>query len=111
MFTVPLRQPGVETAAARVMASAWTAYYAALLSGDPSASAFAEWLAGYWQPEIERPTGAPDAHSPLVGGSGSIDWFERDGWVSGHITGQGSYRVPRAEVLAYPWVPLVEPAA
>jgi hypothetical protein len=112
MFTVPLRVPGAETAAARVMAGAWSAYYAALLSGDPSASAFAEWLASYWQPALERPAGASDAHSPLAAGPESIDWFERDGWVSGHIAGQrGGYRVPRADVLAYPWVTLVESAA
>jgi hypothetical protein len=77
--------PRSETADARLMASAWSAYYAALLRGDPAASGFAEWLAGFWEPSLERPHGAPDARSALAAGGRGIEWFERDGWVCGFV--------------------------
>ena len=66
------------------MASAWAAYYAALWRGDPAASDFAEWLAGFWEPSLERPDGTPDARSALAAGGRGIEWFERDGWVYGY---------------------------
>jgi hypothetical protein len=112
MFAVPTVFPGAETAGARVMAEAWADYYTALWRGDPAASAFAEWLAGFWEPSLQRPAGAADARSPYITGGGAIDWFEREGWVSGHVPGQsGGYLLPRAIVLDYPWVTLEEPAA
>ena len=72
MSTIPTQFPGVETAGARMMASAWTEYLAALWQGNPSASAFAEWLASFWEPLLERPKGMPDAQSPfaIAGGVG-----------------------------------------
>jgi hypothetical protein len=112
MTSVPTRFPGAETAGARVMADAWAGYYTALWCGDPSASAFAEWLAGFWEPSLERPAGGPDAQSPYAASGGSVDWFERDGWVSGYVPGQqGGYLLPRATILDYPWVTLAERAA
>lgn len=112
MTTIPTRISGTDTAGARVMSDAWTQYSIALWRGNPAASAFAEWLADFWEPSLDRPAGRADAHSqyPLAGGT--IDWFERDGWVSGHIPGQaGGYLLPRAVILQYPWVVLEEPAA
>jgi hypothetical protein len=101
-----------ETAGARLMASAWAEYFAALLHGDPAASGFAEWLAAFWEPSLERPSGAPDARSPHAAGGRGIDWFERDGWISGHIPGlRGGYLLPRATILDHPWVAPVLPAA
>lgn len=112
MITVPTRISGTDTAGARVMSDAWTHYHVALWSGDPAASAFAEWLAGFWEPTLERPSGEADGQSPYVMAGGTIDWFERDGWVSGHIPGQpGGYLLPRAEILEYPWITLAENAA
>jgi hypothetical protein len=112
MFVVPNRASGIDTAGARVMADAWAEYYVALWHGDPAASAFAEWLAGYWEPALERPAGEPDSWSPYFALGDTIDWFERDGWVSGHIPGKrGGYLLPRSVVLQYPWVALEEPAA
>lgn len=112
MTTAPTRLPGQEITGARVMAGAWTEYRAALWRGEPAASAFAEWLAGYWEPLLNRPAGDPDARSPLASRPGSIEWFERDGWVSGHVPGQrGGYLLPRAIVLHHPWATLEAPAA
>lgn len=112
MTTLPTRFPGVETAGARVMASAWTEYLTALWQGDPSASAFAEWLASFWEPLLNRPDGVPDARSRFAIAGGVVDWFERDGWISGHIAGEsGGYLLPRATILTHPWVGLVKLAA
>jgi hypothetical protein len=94
------------------MASAWAGYFVALLHGDPSASGFAEWLAEFWEPSLERPAGAPDARSPHAAGGRGIDWFERDGWVSGHIPGlHGGYLLPRSMILDHPWIAPIAPAA
>ena len=110
MNSAPRRMPA-SASAAWVMAAAWATYYNAILRGDPAASAFAEWLAEYWEPSLERPAGRPDATSPQSAGS-PIAWFERDGWVSGHVPGQrGGYLLPRAIVLDYPWNSLLAPAA
>jgi hypothetical protein len=112
MTTVPTRMLGAEIVGARVMAEAWADYYIALWHGDPAASTFAEWLAGYWEPSLHRPAGPADAQSPFAGGFGAIDWFEREGWVTGHIPGQsGGYLIPRATILEFPWVVLEESAA
>ena len=107
----PLPLPGRDAIGARIMASAWTRYLITIWQGDPAASDFAEWLAGFWRPELERPAGPADARSVFAPG-GSIDWYERDGWVSGHIRGQrGGYLLPRGVVLAYPWLTLSALAA
>ena len=53
--------PSATTAGARLIAGAWAAYYAALLHGDPAASGFAEWLAGFWEPSLVRPAWFPDS--------------------------------------------------
>ena len=44
--------PRSETAGARLIARAWSAYHEALWRGDPAASEFAEWLAGFWEPAL-----------------------------------------------------------
>lgn len=74
------------------MAKAWANYIAALSHGHASASAFAEWLAGHWEARLDRPSGLPDARSRLALAGGSVDWYERDGWITGHIAGhEGGY--------------------
>jgi hypothetical protein len=104
--------PRSETAGARLMASAWSAYYAALWRGDPAASGFAEWLAGFWEPSLERPDGVPDARSALAAAGRGIEWFERDGWVCGFIPGySGGYLLPRVAILDHLWPRSVAPAA
>jgi hypothetical protein len=104
--------PPSETAGARRMARAWSAYYAALSRGDPAASGFAEWLAGYWEPSLERPDGTPDAQSALAAGGRDIEWFERDGWVYGIVPGQsGGYLLPRVTNLEHLWPRVMAPAA
>ena len=104
--------PRSETAGARLMASIWSAYYAALWRGDPSASGFAEWLADFWEPSVERPEGTPDARSALAAGGRGIEWFERDGWVYGVVPGQtGGYLLPRVAILEHLWPGVIAPAA
>jgi hypothetical protein len=94
------------------MASAWAEYYAALWRGDPAASGFAEWLAEFWVPVLDRPNGAPDARSALAADGRDIEWFERDEWVFGVIPGsQGGYLVPRVVILGHPWMTVTAPAA
>jgi hypothetical protein len=104
--------PRSETAGARLMASAWSAYYAALRRGDPAASGFAEWLAGFWESSLERPDGSPDAQSAIAAGGRGIEWFERDDWVCGFIPGySGGYLLPRVAILEHLWPSSVAPAA
>lgn len=106
----PLALP--ETAGARLMADAWDMYYAGLWHGDAAASAFAEWLAGFWEESIDRPVGEPTACNPHAAAGRGIDWFELEGWVSGHIKGRsGGYLVPTAAILRQPWSLAVVPAA
>jgi hypothetical protein len=94
------------------MATAWADYSVALWQGDPAASGFAEWLATFWEPSLERPAGAPDARNPYAAEGRGIDWFERDGWVRGHVRGlQGGYLLPRTAILSHPWLAPVAPAA
>ena len=94
------------------MASAWSTYYAALGRGDPAASGFAEWLAGFWEPSLVRLDGIPDARSALAAGGRGIEWFERDGWVHGFVPGQsGGYLVPRIAILEHLWPGAMAPAA
>ncbi|MBA2596906.1 MAG: hypothetical protein M3Q50_08660 [Chloroflexota bacterium] len=101
-----------ETAGAWLMASAWAGYHAALWQGDPAASGFAEWLAEFWEPSLARPAGTPDARNPRAAGGRGIDWFEREGWVSGHIPGlDGGYLVARTLILDHPWMAGVAMAA
>jgi hypothetical protein len=110
--TLPTPLARADTAGAQVMASAWTGCVVALWRGDPLASAFAEWLASFWEPSLQRPEGEPDAQSPFAAGGLGIDWFERDGWVSGHIPGQeGGYLLPRLAIFGQPWAATLEPAA
>lgn len=112
MTTVPTPFPRSETATARLMASAWAEYSAALWQGDPAASGFAEWLATFWEPSLERPAGAPAARNPHAAEGRGIDWFERDGWVSGHVPGvRGGYLLPRTAILTHPWLMPLAPAA
>ena len=104
--------PRSETAGARLMASIWSAYYAALWHGEPSASSFAEWLADFWEPSLERPEGTPDARSALAAGGRGIEWFERDGWVYGVVPGKtGGYLLPRVAILEHLWPRAIAPAA
>jgi hypothetical protein len=104
--------PRSETAGAQLMANAWSAYYAALWRGDPAASDFAEWLAGFWQPDLGRPDGTPDALSALAADGRGIEWFERDGWVYGVVPGvAGGYLLPRMVILGQPWASVIAPAA
>lgn len=112
MSTVLTPFPRSETAGARMMAGAWSGYLAALVRGDAAASAFAEWLAGFWEPALERPAGSPDARSAFAAGGRGIDWFERNGWVSGHVPGlAGGYLVPRLAIFDHPWMTALAPAA
>ena len=61
---------------------------------------------------LERPSGAPDARSPHAASGRGIDWFERDGWVSGHIPGlRGGFLLPRSMILDHPWIAPIAPAA
>jgi hypothetical protein len=104
--------PRSETAVAWLMASIWSAYYAALWHGDPAASQFAEWLAGFWEPSLERPDGTPDARSALAADGRGIEWFERDGWIYGVVPGfDGGYLLPCMAILTQPWARVVAPAA
>jgi hypothetical protein len=104
--------PRSETAGARLMASIWSAFYAALWCGDLAASSFAEWLAGFWEPSLERPDGTPDARSALAAGGGGIEWFERDGWVYGFVPAHsGGYLLPRVAILEHLWPKAVALAA
>ena len=94
------------------MAGAWSAYYAALWLGDPAASGFAEWLAGFWEPSLERLGGIPDARSALAAGGRGIEWFERDGWVYGFVPGHsGGYLLPRVAIFEHLWPTFMAPAA
>lgn len=96
----PVPSSESETASARLIARTWIDAMTALVNGDPAASAFADWLAGFWEPALDRPDNAPDVRGPHASSGLGIDWFERDGWVSGHIAGQrGGYLVPRAAIL------------
>jgi hypothetical protein len=104
--------PRSETAGARLMASIWSANYAALWHGDPSASSFAEWLADFWEPSLERPDGTLAARSALAAGGRGIEWFERDGWVYGVVPGfSGGYLLSRLAILGQPWAWAIAPAA
>jgi hypothetical protein len=109
-FVTPF--PRSEAASARLIASAWSAYYAALGRGDPAASGFAEWLAGFWESSLERPLGTPDAQSALAADGRSIEWFERDGWVYGVVPGSdGGYLLPCMAILGQQWARVIAPAA
>jgi hypothetical protein len=94
------------------MANAWSAYYAALWHGDPSVAVFAEWLAGFWEPSLDRPDGLPDARSAPASVGRDIEWFERDVWVYGVVPGQsGGYLLPRVAILEHLWPRVIAPAA
>jgi hypothetical protein len=94
------------------MAAAWFSFNAALWRGDPAASDFAEWLAGFWEPSLDHPDGTPDARSPLATGGRGIEWFEREGWVYGVVPGRsGGYLVPRVAILDHVWPRVIAPAA
>jgi len=104
--------PRSETAAARLIARAWSAYHEALWRGDPAASEFAEWLAGFWEPSLGCPGGDPAARSALATDGGGIEWFEQDGWVYGIVPGtEGGYRLPRVAILEQLWARVIAPAA
>ena len=101
--------PRSETAGARLIANAWSAYYEALWRGDPAASEFAEWLAKFWEPSLGAQTEPPmrRARSPLmdvassgssgtVGSTGSFPANAADIYYrasrSLNISGRGSWR-------------------
>jgi hypothetical protein len=101
-----------ETSGARLMASAWSAYYTALWRGDSAAAGFAEWLAGFWEASLHRPDGTPDARSAFAAGGRGIAWFERDGWVFGVVPGHsGGYLLPRVAILEHLRPRVIAPAA
>lgn len=103
----PARFPGSDAAGARIMAQAWTEAYVALWRGEAAAAVFAEWLARYWVEDLLRPQDRADATSVYAMVDGEIEWYDRDGFVSGHLPAQsGGYRVPRDLVMTYPWVAL-----
>ncbi len=112
MTSVVTPFPRSETAGARLMAGAWSAYHASLWRGDPAASGFAEWLAGFWEPSLQCPDGTPDALSALAAGGRGLEWYERDGWVIGIVPGHsGGYLLPRATILEHLWPRVLAPAA
>ena len=112
MTNIVTQFPRSEAAGARLIAYAWSAYYAALWRGDPVASDFAEWLAGFWEPTLRRPDGTPEAWSALAAAGRGIEWFERDGWVYGVVPGSaGGYLLPRMAILEQPWARVMAPAA
>lgn len=111
MTNEPTRFPGADTAGARIMAQAWTEAYVALWRGEPAAAAFAEWLAAFWVEHLPNPDGSADAASLYAMVEGEIEWYDRDGFVTGHLPGQrGGYRLPRELVMTYPWVALAAAA-
>ncbi len=104
--------PFPQSEAARLMASVWSENFAALWRGDPAASIFAEWLAGFWEPSVQRPEGTPDARCAVAAGGRGIEWFERDGWIYGVVTGSsGGYLLPRVAILEHLRLRVVAPAA
>jgi hypothetical protein len=112
MTTIVTQFPRSETASARLIASAWSSHFAALWRGNPAASGFAEWLAGFWEPSLERPDGTPDARSARAADGRGIEWFERDGWVYGVVPGfSGGYLLPRLAILGQPWARVIALAA
>ncbi len=107
MTTQPTRFPGSDAAGARIMAQSWTEAYVALWRGEAAAASFAEWLAGFWVEQLPPPEDSADAASLYAAVDGEIAWYDRDGFVTGHLPGQaGGYRVPRELVMTYPWVAL-----
>jgi len=107
MIQHPTRFPGGDTAGARIMAQAWSEAYVALWRGEAAAASFAEWLAGFWVENLPEPDGGAHATSLYVMVEGEIEWYDRDGFVTGHLPGQvGGYRLPRELVMTYPWVAL-----
>ena len=112
MTRLPTRWPTATSAGARVMAKAWSDYLSALGRGDSSASAFAEWMASHWEPRLDRPAGLPDARGRLALGGGSVDWYERDGWITGHLTGhEGGYLLSLTALAARPEMEFAQRAA
>ena len=107
MSSRPTRFPGGDTAGARIMAQALTEAYVALWRGEATAASFAEWLAGFWVEQLPQPEGSADATSLYAMVDGEIEWYDRDGFVTGHLPGQsGGYRLPRELVMTYPWIAL-----
>jgi len=107
MTTRPTQFPGGDTTGARIMAQAWTEAYVALWRGEEAAASFAEWLAGFWVEDLPLPDGSADAASLYAMVNGEIEWYDRDGFVTGHLPGSaGGYRLPREVVMTYPWVAL-----
>ena len=112
MTRLPTRWPTVTSAGARLMAKVWSDYVSALGRGESSASAFAEWMASHWEPRLDRPAGLPDARGRLALAGGSVDWYERDGWISGHIAGQvGGYVLSLTALAARPELGFAQRAA
>lgn len=69
---------------------AWAAW-----RGEPGGTAFGDWLARWWQPDLAPPPGPPAALSPLGGGGRGLAWYDTDGAVVGVVPGVGGgYRVP-----------------
>ena len=109
---LPTRWPAARSAGARVMAKAWSDYLSALGRGDSAASAFAEWMAGHWESRLDRPAGLPDARSRLALAGGSVDWYERDGWITGHLIGhEGGYLLSLSALAARPELSYIKRAA
>ena len=111
MTNQPTRFPGADTAGARIMAQAWTEAYVALWRGEPAAATFAVWLAPFWVEHLPDPDGSAHATSLYAMVEGEIEWYDRDGFVTGYLPGQsGGYRLPRELVMTYPWVALASAA-
>lgn len=64
----------------------------------PEASAFADWLAGFWETDCPLAiAGPPDATSAVGGSADGIRWFAAGGGVLGYAAGhgRGCYRIPQ----------------
>jgi hypothetical protein len=62
------------------------------------ACAFAEWLAGHWQPVCPLPpVGPPSAASAVGGRPDGLRWFAAGAEIVGYVAGHaaGCYRIPR----------------
>ena len=96
MSNVPDAVSAVRDRGTRLMASIWSAYYAALWRGDLAASGFAEWMACTGSPAWSARTEPPMRGARLPPMGAASNGFERDGWVFGMIPGHSGGYLCRA---------------